>query len=152
MNIEARKQQLIEDFKKCSSHLSPEAISNTIESLSKMDKKTLEAATAYPATGKIAGLLFYSTFEITVIGGETFTAKCWSGSFPGGGALFGDVYLNGANTLDDLYANTTNYTMTMTPVYTAVYFYDKNQAYLGSFQAGSVSTITGSCSGQGTWS
>lgn len=152
MNIEAKKEQLIEDFKKsAANNLSPEAISNTVKSLNEMNTTSLQAATAYGASGSIASLIFYVSAQCTVNGGKTFNGSAWGVSFPGGGALFGDVYLNEASSLDDLYARTSSFTFTATPVYTAYYFYDGN-AYLGSFQAGSVSTATGVGGGSGSWS
>lgn len=153
MNFESKKNQLIEDFKNsAAAHLSPEAIAQTVESLNRMDQTSLAATTAYGASGSIASLVFYVSAQCTVNGGKTFNGSAWGVSFPGGGALFGDVYLNDASSLDDLYARTSSFTFTATPVYTAYYFYDSNQTYLGSFQAGSVSTATGVGGGSGSWS
>jgi hypothetical protein len=104
--------------------------------------------TAYPATGSVASLVFYVKCQCTITGGKTFNGSIWGLAFPGGGALFGDVY---TDNISALYANTTSFVLTATPVYTAFYFNDKYGNGLGSFQAGSVSTVVGGGGGGGYW-
>lgn len=132
--------------------LSDDAVKRTAATLEALTPEKLQAATAYPANGSLASLIFYVKAQCIVKGGKTFNGSAWGVSFPGGGALFGDVYLAGASSLDDLYARTTSFTFTATPVYTAFYFHDKNDTLLGHFQAGSVSTVTGTGGGSGSWS
>lgn len=112
-------------------------------------KTAMVASTTYPATGSIASMVIYEKVQVTVTGGKTFDGSAWGVSFPGGGALFGDVYTDDINRL---YNSTSSFVVTATPVYTAVYFYDDNGNYLGSFQAGSVSIVTGTGKGSGSWS
>jgi hypothetical protein len=110
----------------------------------------LTAATAsYPAHGAVASLIFYLKVQVVVDGGKTFDGNAWGVAFPGGGALFGDVYTDDLNAL---YSNTVSFAITATPVYTAVYFFDSNSSLLGHFQAGSVSTVGGTGGGKGSWS
>lgn len=110
------------------------------------------ADTAHSANGSIASVVVWMQCMCQVDGGQKFIGDSWGISFPGGGALFGDVYLNNGNSLDSLYANTKSFALTATPVYTAFYFYDGNGNLLGNFQAGSVSTVTGTGGGSGSWS
>ncbi len=102
---------------------------------------SLTTTGVYPATGSVASLVLYVSCQCTITGGETFN----------GGYLNGDVY-NYCESLDYLYANTTNFALTATPLYTAFYFKDKNNHTLASFQAGAVSTVAGGGVGGGSWS
>ena len=105
--------------------------------------------TAYGANGSIASLIFYMKCQCVVSGGKTFNGSAWGISFPGGGALMGDVYTSDINAL---YANTVSFTLICTLVYTTFIFNDANGNALGSFQAGSISTVTGTGGGSGSWS
>ena len=107
------------------------------------------ASTAYPAHGSVASLVFYLKVQVVINDGKTFDGDAWGLAFPGGGALFGDVYTDDLNAL---YSNTVSFAITATPVYTAVYFFDGGSSLLGHFQAGSVSTVGGSGGGKGSWS
>lgn len=105
--------------------------------------------TAYPANGSIASMVFYMKCQCTIIGGKTFNGSAWGVSFPGGGALKGDVYTSDINAL---YANTVSFTLVATSVYTTFIFNDVNGNALGSFQAGAISTVNGTGGGSGSWS
>ncbi len=107
------------------------------------------AATGYAANGSIASLLFYMQVQVQIKGGKTFDGKAGGIGFPGGGALFGTVYTDNINAL---YANTKSFAFQATPVYFAVEFFDGNHNYLGTFQAGAVSIVTGTGGGSGHWS
>ncbi len=120
-----------------------EVITNTVNKLLKV------GATAYPATGSVASIVIWMRWQVQVTKGKQFNGDSWGIAFPGGGALFGDVY---TDDIGALYANTATFAFTATPVYTALYFYDSNHNLLGSFQAGSVSTVTGTGGGNGSWS
>jgi len=145
--------QLANDFKEhFTGKLSEDAVKRTVESLGEITESKLQAATSYGANGSLASLIFYVKAQCNINGGKSFNGSAWGVSFPGGGALFGDVYLAGASTLDQLYSRTSSFTFTATPVYTAFYFFDSNQTLLGHFQAGSVSTVTGTGGGSGSWS
>ncbi len=153
MNTLSKKNQLVEDFEKnFTEHLSARAISTAVESLEKIDGNTLKAAAAYPSHGAIVSLIFYVKAQCTINNEKTFTGNAWGVSFPGGGALFGDVYLGEAKSLEQLYKDTSTFTFIATPVYTSFYFWDKDTKLLGHFQAGSVSTTTGTGGGSGNWS
>ncbi|MFN8345275.1 MAG: VapA/VapB family virulence-associated protein [Spirosomataceae bacterium] len=156
-------EQLANDFRTLlQGKISNELIESTVQSLSTQTLAKTEAATAasadpcpsYGASGSVWSMVFYMGCQCTVTNGKTFNGSVWGVSFPGGGALFGDVYLNcpTCSSLDQLYSQTTNFVLTATSVYTAFYFYDKNGNYLGSFQAGSVSTVNGGGAGSGSWS
>ncbi len=109
----------------------------------------LAPATAYPATGSVASLIFYLKFQINISGGKSFNGNAGGASTPGGGFLAGDVYTDDINRL---YAKTVSFFFTATPVYTALYFYDSDSNLLGHFQGGAVSIITGTGGGSGSWS
>lgn len=154
MNVTAKStNQLAEDFKtNFTGKLSEDAVKRTVESLEKFTEPQLKAATAYGANGSLASLIFYVKAQCNINGGKSFNGSAWGISFPGGGALFGDVYLADASSLDELYRRTTSFTFTATPVYTAFYFHDAKDMLIGHFQAGSVSTVTGTGGGSGSWS
>lgn len=105
--------------------------------------------TAYPANGSIASIVIWMKCQCTITGGKTFDGSSWGIAFPGGGALIGDVY---TDDLAALYANTQSFALAATPVYTSFVFFDGNHNSLGSFQAGSVSTVAGTGGGSGSWS
>lgn len=107
------------------------------------------ANTAYPANGSIAAVVIWTKCQCTIKGGKTFDGSSWGIAFPGGGALFGDVYTDDLNAL---YANTRSFAMVATPVYTSFVFFDGNHNTLGSFQAGSISVTAGTGGGSGSWS
>lgn len=145
--------QLVGDFEQhFTGKLSDEAVKRAVQGIGKITETELMAATAYSANGSLASLIFYVKAQCNINGGKSFNGSAWGVSFPGGGALFGDVYLADASSLDDLYKRTTSFTFTATPVYTAFYFFDSNNTLLGHFQAGSVSTVTGTGGGSGNWS
>jgi Rhodococcus equi virulence-associated protein len=139
--------------------VSGEQISKDVSSLlqGKVQQSSIDSSvqvlassnTAYGANGSIASLIFYMKCQCTINGGKTFNGSAWGVSFPGGGALFGDVYTSDINAL---YANTVSFTLVCTPVYTTFIFNDVNGNALGSFQAGSISTVSGTGGGSGSWS
>ena len=148
-----KKNQLSKDFKThFDGKISEDSLHRTIENLDKITVDQLKAATAYSANGSLASLVLYVKAQCNINGGKTFNGSAWGVSFPGGGALFGDVYLVDGVTLDQLYSKTGAFKFTATPVYTAFYFYDASDNLLGHFQAGSVSTVTGGGGGAGGWS
>ena len=145
--------QLAADFKAhFAGTLSEDTVNRTVASLDNITAEQLQAATSYPATGSLASLIFYVKAQCIIKGGKTFDGSAWGVSFPGGGALFGDVYLVDGVTIDQLYNGTTSFTFTATPVYTAFYLFNSDGTLLGHFQAGSVSTVTGTGGGSGKWS
>lgn len=124
----------------------------------KLDQKTIDknvdsilaADTAYGAKGSVASLVFYMSFQVEMnSGGRIFNGKAWGVSFPGGGALFGDVY---TDDLDRLYNETESFQFTGTPVYFSIVFFDAAGNVLGTFQAGALSTVIGTGGGGGSWS
>lgn len=145
--------QLAEDFKaNFTGKISNTELKTSLQGIEKITASKLKAATAYSANGSLASLVLYVKAQCNVNGGKSFNGSAWGASFPGGGALFGDVYLADGVTLDQLYSKTGSFKFTATPVYTAFYFYDSNDKLLGHFQAGSVSTVTGVGGGAGGWS
>ncbi len=132
--------------------LPPEAIENVAAHLASAPKADLAAAatTAYPANGSIASLILYTKCQCVIKnGGKTFNGSTWGVAFPGGGALFGDVYTDDIN---KMYSKTSSFALAATPVYTSFIFMDDSGNALGSFQAGSVSIVTGTGGGSGHWS
>jgi Rhodococcus equi virulence-associated protein len=136
------KTQLATDFRKSME-------GKVSEELIKATENGLDNTTAYAANGSIASAVIYQWCNCAVSNGKTFSGKSWGISFPGGGALFGTVYTSNIN---NLYSQTTSFAFTGTAVYTAFYFYDDNHNLLGTFQAGSVSTVSGTGGGSGSWS
>ena len=112
-------------------------------------KSLTASATAYPATGSLASLVFYVKVQVQVTNGKTFDGHEYGVSSPGGGALFGDVYTSDINAL---YSNTDSFMVVSTPAYVSVIFFDKHHTTLGNFQSGAVSTVSGTGGGKGSWS
>ena len=119
------------------------------ELLHSAKNKILTTTTSYPAKGSSVSMIFYLQFQVSVDGGKTFNGKAGGISTPGGGALFGDIYTDDINRL---YSNTVSFQFTSTPVYLSLVFFDGNSNVLGTFQSGSVSTVTGVGGGSGSWS
>ena len=123
----------------------------------KLDAEKIDAATnaittatgVYPAHCSIASLIFYAKVQVVVDGGKTFDGNAGGAFTPGGGVAFGDVYTDDINAL---YSNTATFAITATNVYVAVYFWDSNHNFLGHFQGGGISTVTGAGGGTGSWS
>ncbi len=113
-----------------------------------------DSCPSYGADGSITSLALYMDCKCEVSGGKKFHGKAWGISTPGGGALFGDVYINcpNCNSLDELYKRTDSFALAAAFAYTSFYFYDGDGNYLGSFQSGSVSTVAGTGGGSGSWS
>lgn len=154
MNSETSKSnQLADDFKEnYTGELNEDAVNHIVEGLKKITASKLKTATSYPAHGSLYSIIFYIGVQCTINGGKTFDGKAWGASTPGGGALYGDVYLENASTLDELYTRTSDFTFVAAIAYTTVIFLDSNATVLGHFQAGSVSTVAGSGGGSGSWS
>jgi len=111
--------------------------------------KALAAATmAYGATGSVASMILYQDFGLSVFNGKTFQGNAGGIAAPGNGALYGDVYTSDINRL---YNDTDSFAFTATPLYTAIFFYDKQHSLLGYFQAGTVAAIAGTGGGRGKW-
>lgn len=107
------------------------------------------AATAYPATGSVASLLFYMKFQVSIKGGgKTFNGNAGGISTPGGGALFGDVY---TDDVKRLYSSTVSFQFNATPVYLNINFFDGKSNFLGHLQSGGISTVLGTGGGSGAW-
>ncbi|WP_281240126.1 VapA/VapB family virulence-associated protein [Flavobacterium praedii] len=104
---------------------------------------------SYPAKGSSVSMIFYLQFQVSIDNGKTFNGKAGGISTPGGGALFGDIYTDDINRL---YSNTVSFQFTSTPVYLSLIFFDNHSNVLGTFQCGSVSTVTGIGGGTGSWS
>ena len=139
----ADRQQIAKDF--------TAAVSGRMDqSLTAEATKSLSATTsAYPAHGSIASLILYEKVQVVVDNGKTFDGNAWGVATPGGGALFGNVYTDDINAL---YSKTETFMIIGTPVYLTVIFFDKDHHALGSFQAGGISTVTGTGGGKGGWS
>lgn len=154
MDVKAKgTNQLADDFKAhFAGKIADTELESQLQGIEKITADQLKAATAYSANGSLASLVVYVKAQCNINGGKSFNGSAWGASFPGGGALFGDVYLADGVTLDQLYSKTGSFKFTATPVYTAFYFYDGNDKLLGHFQAGSVSTVTGVGGGAGNWS
>jgi hypothetical protein len=136
---------IAQDFKtKYSGHLEEPQMTAAVTAI-----QASAANTAYAANGSVASLLFYMQFQVSVNNGKTFNGKAGGIAVPGGGALFGTVYTSDINAL---YNNTKSFQFTCTPVYTSLIFFDGSSNVLGTFQAGSVSTVTGTGGGSGSWS
>jgi hypothetical protein len=140
------RAQMAKDFRSMfAGQLAPELIDRTADYVTAMPAA---AAAAYAANGAIASLIFWARCTCDVNGGKSFTGDAFGAAGLGGGALFGTVYTDDINRL---YADTDNFALTATPVYTAFYFFDKDSNPLGSFQAGSVSTVVATGGGKGHW-
>lgn len=153
MSTTLTQSKLAADFKAIhGSSMNKAKLAETMEHLDNISAEALQAATSVGASGSLASLILYVKAQCNINGGKSFNGSAWGISFPGGGALFGDVYLVDGVTLDQLYSKTGAFKFMATPVYTAFYFYDSNDNLLGHFQAGSVSTVTGGGGGAGGWS
>jgi hypothetical protein len=149
-------KQLAKDFEEhLTGKLNEDVVRRTVESLETITESQLEAAT--PAHGSIVSLVFWMQGQCIVDspGGKTFNGTAGGLATPGGGALFGDVYLVAAPTLEELYRKTDSWAFVATTAYTAFYFFDSKSTpppLLGSFQSFAVSIVSGGGTGPGSWS
>ncbi|HEX8240117.1 MAG TPA: VapA/VapB family virulence-associated protein [Allosphingosinicella sp.] len=147
-HAEVDREQMASDFAETFKDKLPQ---ETIESATAHLRSAPQAAaanTAYSATGSVASLVIWTKCQCSIKGGKTFDGSVWGVTFPGGGALFGDVYTDDVNAL---YAKTTNFVLIAAYAYTTFIFLDEHGNALGSFQAGSVSTVGGQGGGSGHW-
>lgn len=154
MNQEVKQGQwLAEDFKShFSEKLPDQELEAALADLRNIHPDRLRVAQAYSASGSLASLVFYVRATCRINDGKSFSGSAWGVSFPGGGALFGDVYLEDGVSLEVLYQDTVSFKFIATPVYTTFLFYNSAGNLLGHFQAGSVSTVSGTGAGEGRWS
>lgn len=123
----------------------------------KMERAKIDAAvqkiqsttTAYKAHGSVVSMVFYFQCQVVIEGNKTFDGKGGGGMTPGAGALFGTVYTDDLNRLLN---STHSFAAELTPVYGTVQFFDSNHNFLGHFQSGGISTVTGAGGGTGSWS
>ncbi|HKV40839.1 MAG TPA: VapA/VapB family virulence-associated protein [Blastocatellia bacterium] len=109
------------------------------------------AATAFPATGSIASLVFYLKFQVQVTSTprpDVFNGRGFGASSPGAGFLVGHIY---TDNLARLVEQTDAFTFLGTPVYLTMFFFNGQGALLGHGQFGAVSTVLGSGGGSGSW-
>lgn len=96
--------------------------------------------------GSVASLIFYLRFHFDCEN-YGFNGSAGGISSPGGGALFGDLYIND----ESIFSDTVSFQFIATPVYLAILFFNSNSKLLGHAQFGSVSTVSGIGGGSGYW-
>lgn len=117
------------------------------EELDDLENAIAATATKYPAGGYVWSALIYTGWAAAIYGSHrAFKGRAWGIAVPGGGTLFGEIY---SDDLDRLYRDTKSFTFTAAAAYTAIYFFDENSQYLGSFQGGSISNVIGTGGGSG---
>lgn len=142
------RKKVAHDFDKMFSNQLPrQSLDSAVAHLGTAPKAV--AASSYGANGSIASLILYTKCVCEIDKGKRFEGSTWGIAVPGGGALFGDVY---TDDIDKMYAKTSSFALAATPVYTSFVFMDDGGNALGSFQAGSVSTVAGTGGGSGHWS
>jgi Rhodococcus equi virulence-associated protein len=115
-----------------------------------VNKLTADGLSSYPAVGNVVGGIIYDKLQCTISdSGEQFNGHVWGFGTPGAGFLTGDVW---TSDLPALLQNTVKVTLVAQAVYTSFIFSDENGNGLGSFQAGSISTVAGGGKGSGSWS
>lgn len=156
METLVQTNQVVKDTKTIlKDHLQPEAINNVVKSIEAMNFDMNSMANSIHADGSLASLLFYIKAQCNLDTGhgiKSFNGNAFGASFPGAGALIGDVYLAGGHSWEELFSNTTNFAFVATPVYTTFIFMSDDKTVLATYQAGSISIVTGGGHGAGTWS
>lgn len=110
-----------------------------------LESRPLVAGSSGDATLIIGGAIT-GQLQCVVDNGPTFLGHFW-----GGGPATrtpGSIYTDDA---ERLYSQSTSFMLAATPVYTSFIFMDDSGNALGSFQAGSISTVTGTGGGSGHW-
>lgn len=111
-------------------------------------------ATSFYCKGAVVSAIFYLKFQLNFeMDGRSweFNGKAGGASTPGGGALFGTLFIAADHTVKELLKYTDGFWFMCTPTYTSVYFYADDNDFLGHFQSGSVSSVLGSGGGKGSW-
>jgi hypothetical protein len=98
------------------------------------------------ATGNVASAIFYLRFYVKSAG-HVFQGNAGGISTPGGGALFGDLYIND----ESIFEKTTNFEFNAASAYCSLLFFDNSHNLLGHAEFGGVSTIAGIGGGTGSW-
>ncbi|MBM9506851.1 VapA/VapB family virulence-associated protein [Actinacidiphila acididurans] len=109
----------------------------------------LSPAVSYPAECIVISAIFYTHWKIVVTDGETFNGNAGGVGTPGGGGMWGSVNTNDIN---KLYSQTKSFEYYATSAYVNVNFFDGSANFLGSFNAGGLSTLNGAGGGSGSWS
>ena len=114
----------------------------------------LATAPGYSADGSVASFVFYSKWTCNITSGpangKRFSGQAGGIGLPGGGAIFGTVY---SDDVMRLVSSTHSFQWTAAAfTYTSLIFFDSDSNFLGSFQAGGLSTVNGTGGGTGSWS
>ena len=142
-------QQVARDFREqFAGKLSEAELAAAIAQIEKAEAAE-KVGYGYYAYGAVASLVFYLQFELNSCGHDFF-GKAGGATLPGGGALFGTLFIADGHTADELFEKTNAFWFTCALTYTALYFLDGN-TLLGHFQSGSVSTVLGGGGGSGSW-
>ena len=110
--------------------------------------------TSFYCDGAVMSAVFFFKFQLNVkVDGRKweFNGKAGGASLPGGGALFGTLFIASGHTVKELLNYTDGFWFVCALTYTSVYFYDDENNFLGHFQSGSVSTALGCGGGKGGW-
>lgn len=103
-----------------------------------MNEKVIElqskSVNSCGAEGSLISEVIYLSAKCHIYGGRTFEGSAWGLTIPGGGSLFGEVYLTDGIIVDDLYQRTEGFMFTATPIYTAFFFLIKMARCLGIFR------------------
>lgn len=108
----------------------------------------LTTTTSYPAKGNVVSMIFYLQFQVIISGGRTFEGKGGGISWPGAGALFGELF---TSNLERLYQHTVSMQFHVTPAYANLNFFDTQSNLLGNFYSGSIAMVQGVGGGYGKW-
>jgi hypothetical protein len=107
-----------------------------------------DSRTAYPATCKVVGGIFFAVVEVTVTGGKTFRSTI-GGIGIGGGEVAGLVY---TDDIEVLYRSTVSFQFNATPVYFNINFFDGGQTLVGNGLFAGAPALLGTGGGTGGWS
>lgn len=98
------------------------------------------------ATGNVASAIFYLRFYVKSAG-HVFQGNAGGISSPGGGALYGDLYINDPA----IFEKTVSFEFNAAEAYCSLLFFDGSSNLLGHAEFGGVSTVAGIGGGSGSW-
>jgi hypothetical protein len=142
VDIEIDIDQVVADFQ--------ESVQGALdqESIDAATRRLRDSRTAYPATCKVVGGIFFAVVEVTVTGGKTFRSTI-GGIGMGGGEVAGIVY---TDDIERLYLSTVSFQFNAAPVYFNINFFDGGPTLLGNGLFTGAPGLLGTGGGTGGWS
>lgn len=111
-----------------------------------LDFLALKTLKKISVKGSVASALFYLKFQVNTDDYQ-FNGQAGGISTPGGGAIYGDLYVKD----EQIFEKTHSFQFNAASAYCSLLFFDSHSNLLGHAEFGGVSTVAGIGGGSGHW-